>query len=199
MAYSTVPARSWRFILELTVVVGLLYALQRSLSFSQTWRATPLESRTLLTVPSPLHYIPARQRLMSQMPGSMCGVTSYLPPSRLSTHHLTGFIVAVLGACGVENGEDVGRVASLREAEAEANGLIVDKKVYRLRTTKAFINYAKTHGATVKSKGTTSRMRVECNGVWMDLSTKKKDQLNSFTVKQNIAVLKAMNITFVKK
>mmetsp|Transcript_36747 Transcript_36747/g.83138 ORF Transcript_36747/g.83138 Transcript_36747/m.83138 type:complete len:176 (+) Transcript_36747:81-608(+) len=107
------------------------------------------------------------------------------------------------GAGGVKGKDtddtDIDAVIAVREAEATAAGLVVDRRLLKLRTSDEFIHFARTHGATVKPTGS-NRMRISKHGVWRDIDAagRKRDLQNS-EIKKTMRAFKAMGIAYSRK
>ena len=93
---------------------------------------------------------------------------------------------------------DVTELAKLKEKEAEASGQTLDKRLGKLRTTKDFIRYAESRGASITSTKS-GRMRISKDIVWRDVCQGScKDLMKSERIK-TITSFKAMGIAFESK
>ena len=88
-------------------------------------------------------------------------------------------------------------MAAEQEVLAEESGMQLDRRLYQLETSKAFIKYASKHGAEVDGKGK-AYARVSKGGVWWALRTNRQTFRKKEVKHIIITAFKAMGIAFIK-
>uniref|UniRef100_A0A7S1SBJ9 Uncharacterized protein n=1 Tax=Alexandrium catenella TaxID=2925 RepID=A0A7S1SBJ9_ALECA len=94
--------------------------------------------------------------------------------------------------------DELERLAASRESEAALHGKVVNAKLQRMRTTKAFLHFAEKRGAKLQS-GKSGRVKVSTNGVSWDFSVRVEEELQNSARKMIIVAFKAMDIAFGEK
>eukprot|EP00415_Alexandrium_ostenfeldii_P001619 UN1619 len=94
--------------------------------------------------------------------------------------------------------EDLQGLAAQHEADAVACGQVVSAKLQRMRTAKAFIQFAKKRGAEVHANNN-GIIKVSKDGAFWNFGVSVEDELQNSARKKIITAFKAMDIAFDKK